>query len=92
MNIGELIKIFYTYEDDKVHGRPIWQDRGFLGLLVGFLAALLAKYMHVQLDADMQAALIVMIAGAFHLSQPHVGIKKADPPAQDPGHNLTNLS
>jgi hypothetical protein len=74
--ITEILKIFYQYEDDRTHGRPVWQDRGFLGLIVGFLAALAAKYAGVELDSEMQAALVVVVAGIFHLSQPHVGLVK----------------
>ena len=90
--LSDIVKIFYQYEDDKTHGRPAWQDRGFLGLIVGFLAALAAKYAGVDLDADLQAALVVVIAAAFHLSQPHVGIKKSAVPKDDDSHNPGNLS
>lgn len=97
---GKIIKIFYQYEDDTLHGRPVWQDRGFLGLIVGLIASILVKYLNVDLSADLQAAMVTVIAGAFHLSQSHVGFKKApvpvatkpaEPAKPDEEHNLTGL-
>ncbi len=102
---GDLIKIFYVYEKDKADGKAIWQDRGFLGLVVGLLAVLLARYLHINLDADLQGALVVVIAGIFHLTQAHIGgvlgsvtIGKKAPPVAESAqpkaeeHNPINLS
>lgn len=72
--LGRILKIFWCYEEDKIKGRPAWRDRGFLGLIAGLAAAILASYAHIHIAPDMQAALITLIAGAFHLSQRHVGI------------------
>lgn len=85
---GKIAGIFWRYEKDNLRGRPVWRDRGFLGLLAGFIAALLAKYLHLDLGPDMQAAVITLVAGAFHLSQRHVGIEAK--PKPDGGRRKTD--
>ncbi len=98
--LGDVLKLLYMYEGDQINHRPFFLDRGFLAAAVAFGASIYAKYMGVQIDPDLQVAIVTVIAGIAHLTQSHVGfVAKPDPATEAKQvakdvqqHNLTNMS
>jgi hypothetical protein len=94
--VKQLIELVYYYRQDTDHGKPYWQDRAFIGLVLSLTATELAKYAGIQIDADLQLKIVGVITGIGVALSPHTGIKKAPPapapPTQDASHNLGSLS
>jgi hypothetical protein len=74
---GDAFKALMTYEDDKIHGRPFYQDRTLIALVISFICGLVLKISGIHVSADVQGALVVLIVGIAQLSQSHVGVVKS---------------
>ena len=76
--IGDALKLIWNYEDNVIKGHPIWTDRTFIASAVALAATILLKYAGLNMDADLQAAVVTVIVGIVQLTKGHVGIVKAE--------------
>ncbi len=78
----DLFEAIYYYEEDHKSGRPFWQDKRLITLVVSTLVLVLARFAGIRIDPDLQASFVAVATGIAMLVHPGTGVK-AKPKQKD---------